>query len=315
MTKLIEAAEIANHLGGRDFSSLAPKINKKMQDDSHIKSFIDKHQAKATDKTKDKNVEAQIVNGFIKIDNGDSKSAVDDFSKAIKLDKANAMAYLGRGISYVNTLKFGDAWKDLDKATNLGSNSAFAYLYLGYAKESLEETYSAIDDYETSVEINPKITEVCNTIGTIYTYLKEHETALDYYNAEIDINKNDIYARKNRAETTFYLDDYKVALIDASFVLTTEVANTKNNINYHYIRGACNIALDKEENYQQVADDMTTVIEYEPQNADAYALRGLIKYELSGAEEAKQDFIAALNIYAWHKLAKLAMKKLGCSID
>lgn len=318
--KLIPVNELETSLGVRDFSFLSCRISTKISDDSYIKEYLDTHKENYSTlfSQEDNNfndADAYAVSGFIKEESNDNKGAIEDFTKSIEINGDNDMAYLGRGIASANLMGFVDAFSDLNKASNLGSPSPLTYLYSGYAKDCLEETEYAIADYESAIEIDPTITGACNNIGAIYGNLEEYETAIDYFDSELSDNGEEINTLKNRAETAYYLEKYEKALEDAKKVIQIEPAQVKDNLNYYYIRGACNLFLDNEEKYPEAIDDFTSVIKYEPDNADAYSLRGLVKYELYGAEKAKEEFITARNIYTCHNVACMALEKLGNSLS
>ena len=60
---------------------------------------------------------------FVKL--GDYKSAVADYSDAIKIDNAFAEAYFNRGLTYIYLGKTTEGIADLSKAGELGLYSAY----------------------------------------------------------------------------------------------------------------------------------------------------------------------------------------------
>src|SRR3990167_1107130 len=103
--------------------------------------------------------EEYVNKGFARVDAGDDKGAMEDFTKAIGINPRYAKAYYIRGILKG---KLGDpkgALADINKAIELNPQDADAYSYnsRGTAKKELGDYGGAIEDTNKAIELNPNL--------------------------------------------------------------------------------------------------------------------------------------------------------------
>ncbi len=88
--------------------------------------------------------------------------AIADYTKAIKLDPNDAMAYLSRGEAFFMQGKSDWAIDDYTKAIELDPNDARAYMFRSAVYAVRWETDKAIADLEKAIEVsrNPSLTQL-----------------------------------------------------------------------------------------------------------------------------------------------------------
>jgi tetratricopeptide (TPR) repeat protein len=116
------------------------------------------------------------------------------FTKAIELDKNNAVYYNGRALLFMD---LGDS---LRKAEMQDTANA-AYL-------------KALDDVVRAVEIDPKFTRAWNNAGVICNRLGDDRKAIDFYTHAIACDPKNALAYRNRGKTWLKLGDKAKANAD-----------------------------------------------------------------------------------------------------
>ena len=108
------------------------------------------------------------------------RDAIDDFNKAIKIDPDDCGAYVARGNVYYSLGEYRDAISDYNKAIRKDRNYLLGYYNRGNAYRVLEEYYNAIDDYNKVIKIDPNHARAYNARGTAKWYLKSGNYCSDY---------------------------------------------------------------------------------------------------------------------------------------
>lgn len=93
--------------------------------------------------------------GNIKWINRDYNGAMEDFNTAIELDPKLYVAYADRAQTKFSLQDYRGAIKDYDKVIQLSPNSSIYFFLRAEAKDQLEEFESAISDYDRSIKLNP----------------------------------------------------------------------------------------------------------------------------------------------------------------
>ncbi len=94
---------------------------------------------------------------------GQFDQAISDISKALEIDPMNAMAYVNRGVAYVNKGQYDLAISDYNKALEINSGYAVAYFSRGVAHYFKREFESSWKDFQKAqglgFQIDPKFLE------------------------------------------------------------------------------------------------------------------------------------------------------------
>ncbi|MGQ9454355.1 MAG: tetratricopeptide repeat protein [Armatimonadota bacterium] len=92
------------------------------------------------------------------------RKAIENFTKAIRLNPNNAKAYALRGSAYIQEYQLDRAIKDYTKAIQLNPIFALAYSSRGDAYRMKDEYSRAINDYSMAILLDP------NNCGARYGY-------------------------------------------------------------------------------------------------------------------------------------------------
>ena len=97
-------------------------------------------------KSTSKAAEKALEKGGEAYNTGDFKSAIINFTKAIKLDPKNTESYNHRAITYCELEKYTEAIADYTKVIEMDPKDAAAYSNRGNAYSSIEKYTEAIAD-------------------------------------------------------------------------------------------------------------------------------------------------------------------------
>jgi len=114
------------------------------------------------------NVKSQTVKDFARMANakmemGDYRGAINDFSSIIRLQPDFEMLYqahFGRGYAQFQLGRYQDAKKDFDRAIRIFPNDAEVYFWRAYTRYKLRQSArSEIADYNRAILLNPDYAE------------------------------------------------------------------------------------------------------------------------------------------------------------
>ncbi len=109
----------------------------------------------------------------------DFEKAVEDYTKAIQLDKGQADIYYNRGLLYLKMKKYDLAVKDFDEAITLNPRDADAYCNRGGVNNQLGKTDLAIRDYTEALKIRPNDTDVFYSRGVVHMSMGSKTKAIE----------------------------------------------------------------------------------------------------------------------------------------
>lgn len=137
-------------------------------------------------------ISAQTANDFInsgieKHDKKDYKGAIKDYSKAIKKDKNNSLAYFNRGLVELATNDFKSALSDLNKTILLNSSNLDAYYSRAIVYVNTKEYEKAIADLDIVIRENEKYTNALTLRGQLYFGLKDKDASCKDFNRAKEI--------------------------------------------------------------------------------------------------------------------------------
>ncbi len=158
--------------------------------------------------------------GLVYIDQGKVEEAIDDFTKAIEIDKHFAQAYAARGTAYLMTSRPAKAAEDFDKAIQLDPKNATTYVNRARAYMGLQMLDEAEQDLNHAIELNPKLLAAYFNRGVLYMLQQRTEEALKDFDTCVSLNPNAPAPYFNRAVAYIELGDKKAAATDLAIYLT-----------------------------------------------------------------------------------------------
>ena len=158
--------------------------------------------------------------GLVYIDQGKVQEAIEDFTKALELDKHFPQAYAARGTAYLMTSRPAKAAEDFNKALQLDPNNATTYVNRARALMGLQMLEEAEQDLNRAIEINPNLLPAYFNRGVLYMLQQRTEDALKDFDKCVEINPNAPAPYFNRAVAYIELGDKKAAATDLAIYLT-----------------------------------------------------------------------------------------------
>ena len=254
------------------------ELNKKPEIQEALQEMnkAEQHEEEQREKDQTLTVWDYIRRGNRADDEGRQQDAIDEYSKAIKLDPNYPVAYYNRGIAYDNLGQHEKAIKDYDKTIELDSNNADAYNNRGNVYDDLGQHEKAIKDYDKAIELNPNNADAYNNRGAVYDDLGQYEKAIKDYDKAIELDSNYADAYYNRGNVCGKLGQHEKAIkdYDKAIELDANDADAYNN------RGN---AYDKLGQPEKAIEDYTRAIQLKPEYKKAYRNRAGV-YSAIGEE-------------------------------
>jgi tetratricopeptide (TPR) repeat protein len=107
----------------------------------------------------------------------ESKQAISDLTRAIRLNPRSQLAYEWRGCCHLNLQEYDDAVDDLTKALVMNPYDAYAYGARGGALTYRGDCAKAIEDYNRSIQLDPKDYHPYGGRSAAYTILSQSAAA------------------------------------------------------------------------------------------------------------------------------------------
>jgi tetratricopeptide (TPR) repeat protein len=221
--------------------------------------------------------------------------AIQQFSKAIKLNPKYEYAYFVRAIAYYQIQDFQKSLADFNQVILLNLNNFSAYNNRALLKDTkLNDIPGALADYNQAIALSPESADVYNNRAILKdTKLNDTPGALADYNRAISINPKNSYAYYNRAILKYTkLNDTPGALAD----LDQSILFSPNFSSAYYNRAI--LKYEKLNDIQGSLTDYNQSIFLNPSFSSAYYNRAILKhYKLNDRLGAIQDFRQAAKLF------------------
>ena len=152
-------------------------------------------------------------------DEGDLETALESYTKAIKIRPDYAEAYNNKGILLQDKGDLNGAIESYKKALNINPNYAEAYNNMGSAFNSEGKLEAAIENYKKALKISPEHAETHFNMGSALQDKGDLSAALDSYEKALAFKANFAEAYNNigaachdKGDLKPAIDSYKEAL-------------------------------------------------------------------------------------------------------
>jgi len=165
---------------------------------------------------KQESVDAELcaARGKAKFDAGNFQGAIDELTKAIKLNPDLADAYHWRGEAKWNLKNYQAAVTDYNKALKLKPDYTLTFYNNGKALIAVKEYAGAVVHLTKAVYLSPSDADPYLARGNAKTCLKDYQGAIADYNKVVDLRPDDAEAYISRANVRTVLKNYKGAIVD-----------------------------------------------------------------------------------------------------
>ena len=176
--------------------------------------------------------------GLILAGQGNIRTAIEYYNKAININPNFAMPYNNLGLLYVNH-KF-----DYKKAENLYKKSISldpkileAQNNLGSLYNTLNKFEEAIDCYKKAMLINPKIEYIHHNIANVYLAIGNFAEAKKHFKESIKLNPNYSNSHRSLSRLTKYTDKEEHFNALKKLYKNTDINDVENKINISFALG------------------------------------------------------------------------------
>lgn len=145
------------------------------------------------------------------------KKAIEDYSRALKLEPDEPYFYHRRAVMYMGPGRNGDyenAIKDYEKAISLAPDDIDLLISYSESMYEIGDKNKAIEIYTKALASFPENADLLAGRGTIYNITNELDKAIEDYTKALDIDNEHYKARWSRAKLYMRMSDYKSAIAD-----------------------------------------------------------------------------------------------------
>ncbi len=238
---------------------------------------------------------------------GELDSAIQEFSKAIKLNPELSEAYIHRGVAYATTGKVENALSDFNQAIAINPESHEAYFSRGNLYYDRGELDRAIADWTQAIDFSPEDSaDYYNNRGNAYRLKGNLDQAMADLNQAIAIDPMLAFAYYNRSLAHEANGDINLAIADydRAIEIDPEYAMAYHNRGVlHHRRG----------DLDQALADWTRAIALNPEKGLTYFYRSLLYNEQGEWKKAIADLETALELGLeprWEQEAKELLEEL-----
>jgi tetratricopeptide (TPR) repeat protein len=119
-------------------------------------------------------VKYYYYSGFAKQKSKNLVGAIEDYSKAISLDKTHSTSYISRGSAYMDLKKYQEAILDYSKVIELKPNESTSFAYRGRAYYEINNPEKSIADFDKAISLDKNFGYAfLNRALVKYTILKD----------------------------------------------------------------------------------------------------------------------------------------------
>ena len=133
--------------------------------------------------------------------------------------------YFSRGINYENSGQYDLAIEEYTKAIKINPKIVNAYIRCGYLYSHKHQFDLAMINYNKALEINPNDSRIYTVRGNLYMSDKKYNLAILDYSKAIKLNPKNKYAYFNRGTANYFIGKYELAIYDYSKTIDIDPKN------------------------------------------------------------------------------------------
>ncbi|MDI1234408.1 MAG: tetratricopeptide repeat protein [bacterium] len=240
-------------------------------------------------------------------DTANSKEAILSFKKSLRLKPDYVEAMLMYGKLLIARQDYVEAEKIYFNCNKVDPSNPATYFYLGLMAKEMKDTVKALALFEKTLVYDGNYYDAIMQLGDYYAF-KNDKKALVFYDRAMAINP---YSEEPLYGKGLYLQknhQYK----DASAIYEEVAKMNPGHILCRYNLAYINAYF---KNYKVALDILDETIDLDKNNADAFALRGLMKEKLNNHTGAMMDYQNALQLDKKQIAAEEGLKRLKYSIS
>jgi tetratricopeptide (TPR) repeat protein len=160
--------------------------------------------------------------GLARMQRGEFDEALKDLNVTIRYQPKQAVWWHNRAVIHSSRKDYDKAIKDYDEAIRLDPTYASPYLSRGAAWHAKKDYDRAIDDYSAAIRLDPTVGTAWSNRAIAWQAKKEYDKAISDFGEAIRIDPRDARNFLSRGTELHYKKDYDKAIEDFSAGLKLE---------------------------------------------------------------------------------------------
>ncbi len=226
---------------------------------------------------------AYHLRGLAYAKQGNYDLALQDYNKALQLDKRYVQSYNTRALTYHEIGRYQDALKDYENAIRMQPTFADAYYNRGTLHLERREFNLAVADFTKAIQIDPDMADAFNNRGVALRGKGAYEKAFADFSQALKINQKFAEAYFNRGMIYYIHQQYYPALLNYTEALNIKPAYA----DARFSRGITFVAIGQNE---RAIEDFKEVLRVDANHVPARRNLGVVLKNLKRDEEASAQF-------------------------
>jgi tetratricopeptide (TPR) repeat protein len=231
--------------------------------------------------------------GVAALKSGDQASAVDYFSRALKIDPDDAGAHINRGIALEQRQEYDRALADYNEGIRLDPDSPESYYNRGLYFFHRQEYDRALADLNEAIKRDPQMVDYLLERGSLYGVKKDWDRAVADFTEAIRLDPQKLDAYTGRGLAYEHRRDLQKALADYSEAVRLD----PNHAEARRQRGMVYALLGDADH---ALEDLNQAVTLDPKSPDMYVDRGWAYEKKKAYEQAINDYTTALKFDEKH---------------
>ncbi|MEI8205149.1 MAG: tetratricopeptide repeat protein [Bacteroidota bacterium] len=227
----------------------------------------------------------------------------DALNKAILRDPTDKNAYVKLAELCLYYKDYDETLKNIDKALEIDRINPKAYFIRGFAHKENGDTTRAIKNFMEATSQDPNYYDAYLELGLIHAY-QHKKQAVDYYQNALKVRPNSVEALYDLGMYYQENNDYDKAIVEYTTILQFEPKNRLAHFNIGFIY------LEHTYNYEKAVKYFSDAIACDSNYVEAIYNRGLSYERLKDLKNARLDYAKALHINSEYDLAIEGMNRL-----
>lgn len=156
----------------------------------------------------------------LKLERGDTISALEDIEQTINLSLSQLNPYLMRAEINSKRGLWEDALADMDQAIRLQPDASGLYLNRAYMRYNNDDYFGAMADYNYAIDLEPENTAALFNRGLLRFEVRELDNAATDFSKVLALEPDNFHARYNRALVFMKMSRPAKALSDFQIIAT-----------------------------------------------------------------------------------------------
>ena len=216
--------------------------------------------------------------------------AIADLDEALRLKPDDVQAYYDRGQHFLRQKQYEQALEDCNKALAEDAGRADLLGLRGRVHAAKGTSEDALFDYSQAIQMDPEgAKDYYIWRGDLYMDLEDPQKAIEDYSASLLREPNSTHALSQRGHAFWIQGDLTSALADLNLAVEIDP-------NWHWLRVRRGALHNEMKEYDQALSDFNRAIEMNPKYILAYEYRSETNQNLGKKPESLADLSEALKL-------------------